>query len=619
MFRKIITGVVYIIMAIPSLAIESARVAKLEADDKTARVGIVRDPASRVEWNSYNGSLDSQRFSPLAQITKHNISQLGEYCSVKIAEGGSFQAGPIFVDGVIYITSENTTAAINAEDCQILWRDEYRPKNYATYPVNRGVAYLNNTIFRGTTDGHLIALDAKNGNLLWENQVTDTFYGEFLSAAPIAWNGMVFIGTSGGDWGTRGRVMAFDAKTGREIWRFNTIPRGEEIGADTWLKPLTAKTGGGASWTSYTLDIKENEIFIPVANPAPDLLPDYRPGDNLFTNSVVILNATTGDLKWWYQSLKNDPWDYGMTAAPMLYRNKKGMDIAVAGSKDGHLYFIDREMKKAIYKVAITTITNPKEGKPTKDGVIKCPGALGGIGWNGPAFDALNEAVVVGAADWCTNYVIGSDTYEQGRVFMGGTPAMVGDPKGWITSIDASSGDVRWKYKTDAAVIGAVLPTAGGLVFAGDTNNKLYVFDSHSGEVVAHKTLLGSVGGGIISYSLNSRQFIALTVGNVSRASFGGGGAPTLVIMTLSESDNSKNKEPENQLINNIGEKIYSNSCAVCHGKMLEGGVGPSLKGIGSKLNKNEIANSIENPTGTMPKLPLSNKEIEAVINYLLK
>src|SRR5690606_24198431 len=157
-------------------------------------------------WNSYNGSLDSQRFSPLEQINKNNISELGEYCSVKIADGGSFQAGPIFVDGVIYVTSENITAAINASDCEIVWRDEYRPKNYVVYPVNRGVVYLNNMIFRGTTDGHLIALDAKSGKLIWENQVTDTFYGEFLSAAPIAWNGMVFMGTSGGDWGTIGRV-----------------------------------------------------------------------------------------------------------------------------------------------------------------------------------------------------------------------------------------------------------------------------------------------------------------------------------------------------------------------------------------------------------------------------
>src|SRR5262245_29261232 len=240
------------------------------------------------EWLNYNNGLHGQRFSPLKQIDTQNAARLGTVCRVQIDGPGSYHGGLIVRGDTLYTATPRETVALDATTCAVRWKYDYRPEEKSCGGSSRGVALLDGRIFRGTCDGRLIALDANTGRLLWKNVLAAQQLGESTTAAPLAWQGVVYMGVGGSELGVRGRVLAFDAVTGRELWRFNTIPMGKETGAETWKKPETAKTGGGGVWGAMSLDVTTGELFVPVGNPWPDIDKDHRPGDNLFTNSVVV-------------------------------------------------------------------------------------------------------------------------------------------------------------------------------------------------------------------------------------------------------------------------------------------------------------------------------------------
>lgn len=487
-----------------------------------------------VNWPRYNNDLLAERYSRLKQINAKNVGSLKEVCRIKVQDGGTFHTGPIVVDGTMYLTTAHDTVALDPTTCKELWRNTYRSSHEDVWPVNRGVAYMKGRLFRGTPDGRLLALDAKTGNLLWKDIVGDPNKGEFLSASPVAWNGVVYMGTSGSDWGVRGRMMAFSAEDGRELWRFNLIPTGDEPGANTWLVKKSVLTGGGGTWTSFTLDVTRDEIVVPVGNPAPDLNAEYRPGDNLYTDSVVILNARTGALKWYYQMKAHDGVDHDLAAAPVLFRTPDLRDIMAVAGKDGLLVGIDWVTHDVLYKVPVTTIEN-ENAIPTEQGVHVCPGLLGGVEWNGPAYDPARNNLYVGAVDWCSVFKKGPPKYVAGELFYGGEPIL--DPpaqaRGWISAVDAGTGQVKWKYHAQAPVVSGVTPTAGGVVFCGDTKGNFLALDSDSGQVLFSKPAPGMIAGGVVTYSVGGKQYVAFTSGNVSRITFGELGDPTLIVMGM--------------------------------------------------------------------------------------
>ena len=354
-------------------------------------------------WPTYNNGYDGQRFSPARSITPANVGTLKRVCEANLGDAGSFHSGLVVIDRTLYVTTAHTTVAIDAADCSIRWRHVYKPEQLEVYPVNRGVAHLDGRIYRGTADGRVLSLDAKTGKQLWIVKAGDPLQGAFFSSAPIAWKGIVFIGAAGSDWGVRGYVLALDAKTGREKWRFYTIPMGNEPGADSWKDPQSAARGGGGMWTTYTLDSATGELFVPVGNPTPDYTPDRRPGANLYTDSVVVLDALTGKLKWHHQFTSNDGLDYDFGAAPALYTGGKGGKLLAAGSKDGNLYVLDRSTRRVLSKTPVTTIENAG-ARPTPEGIRACPGPLGGVEWNGPAVDPRSRAIYVGSVDYCFLY-----------------------------------------------------------------------------------------------------------------------------------------------------------------------------------------------------------------------
>jgi alcohol dehydrogenase (cytochrome c) len=491
-------------------------------------------PSPGSQWLSFNNRLDGQRFSPLKEITPANAARLHEICRVGVDGPATFEAGLIVDNGVIYTDTARETVAIDATSCQVRWRFTYVPDEDRSGISNRGLALMDGLLFRGTGDARLIALDAATGKLLWKDVIGTPRLGESVSGVPLAWNGVVYIGVAGSESGIRGRVAAYDARTGRELWRFNTIPTGKERGAETWLHPLSAKSGGGGVWGAMSLDVSTGELFVPVGNPWPDIDKGYRPGRNLFTDSIVALDAQTGALKWWHQVTPADWQDMDLVAAPVLYRDGEGRDILAFAGKDGYVTALDRESHKPLFRTPVTTVEAYHKGA-TPEGVRICPGYAGGVEWNGPTLDRLSGTLVTGAVDACFIVKSGKPTqkYVAGALNFGGSVKPDGPITGWVTSVDSQTGQVRWQYHAEKPVIAAVTPTAGGVTFAGDLAGHLLVFNSKTGELVAKVQTGGALAGGVVTYEARGKQYVAFASGNVSRSAFGALGLPSVVVVAL--------------------------------------------------------------------------------------
>jgi alcohol dehydrogenase (cytochrome c) len=574
------------------------------------------------EWEGYNKSLDGERYSPLSEINTTNAGDLVEVCRIPIAKRGSFQAGLLMIRDTIYATTDTDTIAIEASNCKVKWRHSYERSRAGAFPVNRGVAYLNGRVYRGTDDGHLVAIDAETGKEVWNDVVGDPRLGECITGAPVAWNGLIITGIAMSDLGVRGRIMAFDALSGREVWRFSTIPSIGEEGANSWKDTAWAAHGGGGTWSTFTIDPVTNELFVPVGNPVPDLLPAVRRGENLFTNSVVVLDALTGHLKWWYQLAPYDGLDHDLGAAPMLFRNTRNESMVAAAGKDGYLHLINRETHKLYVKTPLTTV-DKIPAVPTPEGVRSCPGSLGGVEWNGPAFDAERMTIFVGAVDYCS--VVKS---HPGSVWVPGGDNMGGSfnqgtelASGWVSAVDANTGAIRWKFHANAPILGGITPTAGGVVFAGDNSGEFYVFNSTTGEVLKRISTGGSVAGGVITFEADSKQYVALTSGNVSRSVFGAKGRPAIVVLALKKSTFANSATAGST----PGMQIYMVNCAVCHGVDGRGIGGFELSKAKLHMSLDQIVDWIKHPAPPMPHVfpePLDaddERDIREVATYLEK
>jgi alcohol dehydrogenase (cytochrome c) len=528
-----------------------------------------QDSTPGSQWLTINNRLDGQRFSPLKQITPANAAQLGEVCRLQIDGPTTFHAGLIVADGVIYTDTGRETVAIDATTCALRWKYTYEPEEERYSPSSRGLALLDGRIFRGTGDARLIALDAATGKLLWKNVIGAPRLGESASAAPLAWQGVVYMGIAGSELGARGRVMAYDAQTGRELWRFNTIPMGAQKGAETWKRPKTAKTGGGGVWGAMTLDVTTGELFVPVGNPWPDIDKAYRPGTNLFTDSIVVLDARTGALKWWHQVASEDWQDLDLVAAPVLYRDSQVRDIVAFGGKDGYVTGVDRDTRQVVFRTPVTTF-EPVPKAATTQGVRACPGYAGGVEWNGPTLDRLNGTLVTGSVDACFIVKLGNTKYSTTEANFGGTVAPDGPVTGWVTALDSETGQVRWRYHAEKPVIAGVTPTAGGVTFTGDLAGNLLVFDSKSGGLLAKKPTGGALAGGVVTYEAGGKQYVAFASGNVSRTAFGALGVPSVVIMALNP-EHAPGAAPRAAAAAGLpnvasGRRLYSQICVSCHG-----------------------------------------------------
>lgn len=575
------------------------------------------------DWPFYNRTIAGDRFSPLAQIDTGNVGQLQEVCRVRIAGAGPFSAGTLLANGMLYTTSASTTIALHPTTCDVVWKSIYNHDQAEIYNANRGVAHWSGKLFRGTGDGRLVAYDAMTGRELWRAVAGDHARAEYISAAPLAWEGMVFVGVAAGDLGIAGRLMAFDAQTGRKLWTFNLIPAPGEFGNETWPGD-TWKTGGGGTWSSYTLDPETGELFIPVANPAPAFDAAIRKGANLFTNSALVLDARTGRYRWHYQARPNDNHDYGVTP-PAILLEAGGRKLAAQASKDGFLYMIDRTSHNLVWKAPVTTIFN-HDAEPTAAGVRVCPGAKGGVEYNSPGYDPQAGLLIAGAVDWCYHLATAPRVaYVPGAPYLGGKMDR-GDPvgTGWFTAIDAKTGKVKWRFHTAAPVIGAITPTAGGVTFAGDAGGTLYAFRTADGAVLRKIDTGGAIAGGIITYRIGGRQFLAVGSGNISRSSWtGAAGIPTMIVYALPDAGKTAALLPPDA---GRGRAVYAQACSACHGSEGQGGEGPALAGNPARLTHEAAVALIRDPASRdpaakMPRLwpaPLGDQAVADVAAYVL-
>jgi alcohol dehydrogenase (cytochrome c) len=493
--------------------------------------------AGNKDWPSYNRTLTSERFATLESIDSKSVAGLKVVCTFDTGEQMSFQSGLVQVDGALFATTEHDTISIDPNNCKQNWR-AHGEFAAGTLKVNRGLAFLDGRVFRGTTDGRVISYAAKSGKALWSTTIADPAKGESVPAAPIAWNGLVFIGNAGGDnKGGKGRMYALDAATGHIVWEFYMVPKSADDAvrgpqapapsiniAATWKDQKGIPVTGGATWTSYSLDPAKGLLYIPGGNPAPDFVKQAREGTNLFASSIVVLDAKTGAYQRHLQLVKRDFHDWDISTAPVLFLSKVGHRMLAEAPKDGHLYLIDLTNGKTVYRKAVTTVDNV-DAPMTAQGTRFCPGTQGGAEWNGAAFDPANNLLFTGEVDWCTTVhlapVAALESAKLGQPLSGAAEGFgkQDDQKqwsGWLTASDADTGEKKWQFHAPFPIMSGVTPTSGKLVLFGDMGGNFYAFDAASGKKLWSSDLGGAIGGGVITYDTGQGQKIAVAAGMTS-------------------------------------------------------------------------------------------------------
>jgi PQQ-dependent dehydrogenase (methanol/ethanol family) len=493
-------------------------------------------------WAIYGRDYTNQRYSPLAQITSANVGSLRMTWMFQtgISRLGSFETSPTVVDGVMYVTTPyNTAMAVDARTGQQIWRYEHKPSItapiYCCGPNNRGVAISGSTVYMATLDARLVALDSKTGAVKWDVEAADPEAGYSLTITPLIVDNSVIIGSSGAEYGIRGFVKAYNKDDGKLLWTFYTLPDkgwegnfAEKTGEGEDLKRnITAekaamaqygdawKRGGGSVWMTPAYDPASHNIFFSVGNPSPDLDGTVRPGDNLYTESIVAIDARTGEYKWHYQQVPHDVWDFDATSPPVIIKLKNGKTAVAEAAKTAFVYVLDAETGKLIRKSDEFNRHENYFVQPTADGVRMLPGANGGSEWSPPAVNPTLGYMYVLGLEQPMNYITHSAGYEKGKLWLGSAfKAVPGEKQfGTFTAIDLNTGKRAWQVKTDQPMIGGALATAGNLVFTGEGNGHFNAYDARTGKVLWSFTAGAGCNAPPVSYSLDGKQYIAVACG----------------------------------------------------------------------------------------------------------
>jgi alcohol dehydrogenase (cytochrome c) len=485
-------------------------------------------------WLTYSGRYSGWRYSTLNQIDVANASHLAMQWAFQVGDLGQFETTPIVVDGVLYGTGQNDRAfAIDARTGRPIWRyqrnlpDKLQP---CCGMVNRGMAILGNRLFVATLDAHLIALDTKTGNLLWDVAAADYHKAYTFTVAPLAVKNEVIVGVSGGEYGVQGFIDAYDAATGRRVWRFNTIPNPGEPGHETWAGE-SWKTGGGPAWITGTYDPELNLVYWPTGNPAPSNYGQERGGDNLYSNSIVALDSDTGKLKWYFQFTPHDLYDYDATQIPVLIdADWEGhpRKLLVQANRNGFFYVLDRTDGKFLSGKAFGTVTwatgIARDGRPivntslasTPEGTRVCPGALGLTNWFSPSYNPETGLLYVATSNECDIFTSAPQPYRAGHDFLGSVyvPDPVERPTGALKALDALTGAEKWSFPYFSNPNGGVLSTAGEVVFAGDSDGNFIVLDARNGRDLWHVQLGAAIYSAAITFEVDGKQYVTIPAGS---------------------------------------------------------------------------------------------------------
>jgi len=507
-----------------------------------------------------NGDYNQLRYAPNRQINTGNVQFLHAAWIFQTDVKESQETTPIVVNGVMFVTTSfDHVYALDARTGEELWHYKHKMGPITVFccgPNNRGVAVYGDMVYLATLDSQLLGLDAKTGKLLWQTQIADPELGYSETMAPTAVNGKILIGTNGGEYGIRGFVKAFDAKTGKLLWTFNTIPEnsvgvwastdatGRDMHRDIAAeKAALAKNGdpyktlGGGVWQNPSVDLNLNRIFFVVGNPSPDLDGAIRPGDNLYTDSLVSLDLETGKYVCHFQYIAHDVWDLDAVSPTVLVdaKDKDGKTVpaVIHAGKTGHVYVNNRSDCSLI---RFSEAMVPQENMwvlPTAEGARMLPGANGGVEWSPMAVNPVLGLTYALNLHQPMTYHVQSTPYPNGKLWLGGAFKVIPSEEQWgnLTAVDYNSGKIRWQVKTPQPMIGGALATAGGLVFAGEGNGQFKAYDAETGSVLWKFQAGAGVNAPPSSYSVDGKQFIVVGAGGNAQIDFKRGNA--IIAFTL--------------------------------------------------------------------------------------
>ena len=493
-------------------------------------------------WLSFGRDYTNQRYSPLTQIHAGNVKDLkvSWMYQTSISRLGSFETSPVVVDGIMYLTTPyNTAMAVDTRTRRQLWRYEHKPSIaspiYCCGPNNRGVAISEGTVYMATLDARLVALDAATGKVKWDIEVSDPEAGYSQTMAPLIIDNMIIIGTSGAEYGIRGFIRAYDKNDGHQIWNFYTVPdkgwegvwaektnEGEDLKrniaaekaamtqyGDAWQR------GGGSVWMTPAYDPSSHMLYFAVGNPSPDLDGSVRPGDNLYTESVVAIDARSGEYKWHYQEVPHDVWDLDAASPPVLVTLKDGTKAVAQAGKTAWVYVWNAATGKLIRR---SEEFNRHEGyfsQPTAEGVRMLPGANGGSEWSPTAVNPKLGYMYVLGLEQPMNYITHSSPLEKGKFWLGSAfKAIPGEDQwGTFTAIDLNTGKRAWQAKAEQPMIGGALATAGGLVFTGEGNGLFKAYDAKTGKVLWSFQAGAGCNAPPVSFMVDGKQYVAVACG----------------------------------------------------------------------------------------------------------
>jgi alcohol dehydrogenase (cytochrome c) len=485
-------------------------------------------------WLTYSGTYDGHRFSSNNQITPANAAGLRLLWMRQYTTSEYFiETSPLVVGGYMFVSAPpNRVEALDAKTGTLIWAyDRVLPEHLAVCCgyVNRGLAVLGSTLFLGTLDAHLVALDIKTGRVSWDVAIADYTAGYSITGAPLALKNLVITGVAGGEFGIRGFIEARDAATGKEVWRFDTIPQPGQPGADTWAGN-DWKTGGGPTWLTGSFDPDANLIYWPTGNPSPNYDGEARPGDNLYTNSVVVLDADHGTLRWNFQFMPHDMFDWDATEIIVLFdgsmANKRQRLLAQA-NRNGFLYVMDREtghlrlarpFGKETWADGIDGLGRPAASPtahPTIGGTALYPGVSGATNWESPSYSPLTGLLYVSVVDWGGVFYKGRAKYQSGQLFTGGFFQHFTDvrPDAAVRALKAATGEVQWEYRHPASSAGGLLSTGGGVVF-GSQEQSFFALDANTGRELWRVGTGGHIAAAPITFLCGGKQMVTIAAGH---------------------------------------------------------------------------------------------------------
>jgi alcohol dehydrogenase (cytochrome c) len=488
-------------------------------------------------WLTYSGNYAGHRYSALRAINRGNVGRLRPAWMYQTNDLNPFEATPIVADGVMYLSEPPShAAALDLRTGRPIWifrREVPSDVGVCCGRVNRGVAVLGDRIFLGTLDAHLLALDAKTGHLLWDTKVADYKQGYSITVAPLALKDKVIVGISGGEYGIRGFLDAYDPKSGERLWHFWTVPGPGELGHDTWQGD-SWKTGSAATWVTGSYDPTLDLLYWGTGNPGPDYNGEGRQGDNLYAASLIAVDASTGKLRWYFQFTPHDTHDWDANHVPVLIdavfparsRSARRRLVAVA-NRNGFFYLFDRETGEFLlarqYGKQTWASGLDEHGrailigssKPKPEGTLVYPGVHGATNWNSPSYNRDTGLMYIAVREEGSVFYQATAEYKPGSYFsaggMRGIPGV--EPSGSVKALDPLTGETRWEFRLHSPPWAGLLSTAGGLVFGGTNEGNFFALDAESGKSLWDFQAGAPVYAGPISYEFEGKQYVAVAVG----------------------------------------------------------------------------------------------------------